>query len=243
MQPQRPLCDVPWLGISVVLSDGRINFCCFSDATVGNVNEESFEQIWNGKIMQNIRKSLSEQRLPSECQSASCPIYRGDDLNYIFNRMEGPSSFKTTGSHDPHAEARVRLQHSELQVNCNGLRTGDTLEVNLEFYYQGEPLVSDLFVGIRHPDGVIRFLPDFEDYAVPFKSFVRFSEDRVPLRFKVVEERIDCSQTEGKYEICAALFQHDSNPNLLSNCYWSSTKPFNITTGHFSSLSISDTSL
>jgi len=221
---QQPLCDVPWLGTSVILSDGNVNFCCFSNAVVGNVHEVPFEQIWHGTIMRRIRHALSEQQLPPECQVTSCPIYRHDDMHYIFNRMRGSNSFKATGTHDPHAWVRERLQRSELRVDET--RAGDTLEVSLEFHYQGAPMVADLFVGIWHPDHGIRFLPNYEDYAIPFRSCVEFSEECMPLRFKVCEQRLATLQTIGDYQICAALFENNSNPNLVSNCYWSMSKTF-----------------
>ena len=158
----------------------------------------------------------------------SCPIYRSDNMHYIFDRMQGPNSFKETGTHDPHAWVRERLQGSELRVNCNEVWAGDMLEVSLEFYYRGEPMVADLFVGLCHPDRRIRFLPNYEDYAVPFRSDVEFSEDRVPLRFNVFEQCLDALQAAGDYQICAALFERNSNPNLVSNCYWSASKFFNV---------------
>jgi hypothetical protein len=223
-QPRSPLCDVPWVGTVVVLSDGSVNFCCYSSAVVGNVNRESFEDIWDGPIMRDIRQALSEHRLPPQCQSTSCPFYRGDELSYIYDRMEGSHSFRATGTPDPHAQVRGRLRGSELRVSRNELRTGDSLEVSLEFFYQGKPMLVDLFVGIRCPDGVIRFLPDFEDYPEPFLSFFEFGEDRSPLQFTVLDHEADCFQAAGEYEICAALFEGGSNPNILSNCYWSESK-------------------
>lgn len=208
----------------MVLSDGGVNFCCSSSAVAGNVNEESFEKIWNGTFMQRIRRALREGRLPPECRSPSCPIYRGDDLNYIVERMRGPSRFERTGKHDPHAWLRERLQRSGLQVNRNEVRSGDILDVSLEFYYQGDPMIADLFIGIRYPEGEIRFLPYFEEYAMPFLSSVMFSEDRIPLRFNLLHQRLDAWPAGGEYLICAALFERNSNPNLLSNCYWSATQ-------------------
>lgn len=229
-QPRRPLCDVPWLGASVVLSDGNVNFCCYSSSVIGNVKKQSFEQIWNGLVMRRIRQSLSEHRLPPECQSTSCPFYRGDSLHGIFERMEGPNRFQVTKTHDPHSVIRERLHGSELLVNNEEMQIGDTLEVKLEFHYTGEPIFADLFVGIRYPDGVIRFLPNFEEYAVPFSTHIEFREDKVPLRFKVLKQHLD-SATIGDYHICAALFERDSNPNLLSNCYWSASKTVKLKLG------------
>lgn len=223
IQSRQPLCDVPWFGTSVVLSDGKVNFCCFSSVSVGNVNKESFEQIWNGPIMHRIRQVLSKWQLPPECQSTACPFYRGDDLHYIFERMNGPNRFQVTKTDDPHLVIREKLQGTELLVKNEETKIGDILNVELEFHFKGGPMVADLFVGIRYPDGVIRFLPNFEEYAVPFWAHIEFREDKAPLRFEVLKQRLD-STIAGDYHICAALFERNSNPNLLSNCYWSANK-------------------
>lgn len=222
-QPRRPLCDVPWLGTVVVLSDGNVNFCCFSSVSVGNVNKESFEQIWNGLIMRRIRHALSKQQLPPECQSTACPFYRGDDLHYIFERMDGPNRFQVTKTHDPHFAIREGLQGSDLLLTNEETGSGCVLDVELEFHYKGGHMVADLFLAVRHPDGGIRFLPNGEEYAVPFSTHIEFREDKVPLRFEVLKQRLD-STIAGDYHICAALFERNSNPNLLSNCYWSANK-------------------
>lgn len=218
-----PLCDVPWNGTSVVLSDGSVNFCCFSGAVVGSVKEKPFEQVWNGSIMQDIRQSLSEQRFPSQCQSTRCPIYRGDDQHFILDRMGGQNSFKATGTHDPHKQVRERLQRSELQVNHKTVKPGDTLGVNLAIHCTGIPLVADLFIGIRCPDGAMHFLPNFEEYAVPFMSYMELNEDQAPQQIEVLAEPVDFFQAAGEYQICTSLFESGSNPNLQSNCYWSAT--------------------
>lgn len=223
-QSRRPLCDVPWFGTVVVLSDGSVNFCCYSSAVVGNVNKESFQEIWNGTVMSEIRQELSEQRLPPQCRSASCPFYRGDERNYIFDRMEGPHSFRVTGTHDPHARVRESLQGSELRVNRDESETGNTVEVSLEFCCRGEPVLADILVAIRYPDGSIRFLPDLVEYAMPFRTCIELREDQVPLQVNILGQGMDCFQVEGDYEICAALIESGSDPNLLSNVYWSESK-------------------
>ena len=221
--PPRPLCDVPWLGTSVVLSNGRVNFCCFSSVVVGNVNEEPFEKVWNGTAMQEIRRSLTERRLPPQCQSTSCPIYRGDKLHYLLGRMEGYNRFEVSGSHDPHQHVRERLQGSGIRMKGTNLQAGDTAEVRIELCYRGALVLADLFIAIQPPNGANRFLPNCEEYAVPFLAEVGLNEHGSPLQLvsSVSGEHL---KTAGKYQICAALFQRDSNPNLLSNCYWSDSK-------------------
>src|SRR5215470_8503674 len=152
---KQPLCDVPWLGTSVVLSNGNVNFCCFSDAIVGNVNEQTFEQIWNGARMRDVRRALSEQRLPAECQSTSCPIFRGDTAHYLIDRMNG---------NDP-ARDRIEpsmvkecLRGSALSLSSDTVDFAETLEIAINLRWRGAPLLADLFIAVRRDDGLCLFL-------------------------------------------------------------------------------------
>jgi hypothetical protein len=206
-----------------MLSDGGVNFCCFSDAVVGNVNQNSFEEIWNGETMQGIRSELTEQRLPRECQSTSCPIYRGDDLHYILDRMEGRNRFAASGTHDPHRQLRERLEGSKIEVHGDHPRIGKTLELSVDLKWRGEPSNADLFIAISRPDGQFCFLPTNEEFPLPFLCVVGLAESGTPLRFDA-RASASCFPVAGNYQLCAALFETNSNPNLLSNCYWSETR-------------------
>lgn len=228
----RPLCDVPWLGTSIVQSDGSVNFCCFSSTTVGNVNEQSFQEIWNGSAMIEIRESLSQGRLPAACRSTSCPMFRGDDLHYLFDRMEGPHRFRRTGTHDPHRRIREQLAGTTLVTSRDSVRIGGTLNVALQVRYRGEPLAADLFVGIVAPDGTIRFLPEFEDYAIPLSMSLELNGTRDSREIPLFDRRVDMFGPPGVYEFCAALFDRDSNPNLPSNCYWAESTVVNVNPVH-----------
>jgi len=222
----RPVCDVPWLGTSIVLSTGDVAFCCYSeDPIIGNVNNEPLERIWNGPVMQEIRRALLEQRLPPRCQCSMCPIYRGDKLTYLTGRMEGYFRYDVTGTHDPHGYVRDWLHGSELRVIKKSPHAGEAVGLEIELRYRGEPITADLFVAVRTPDGGYRFLPDGAEYALPFVPAVELSQASAPLNFSAPLQA-DWLQTEGDYEVCAALFVKDSSPNLLSNCYWSATEPF-----------------
>ena len=205
-QSQYPLCDVPWLGTSIVQSDGSVNFCCFSSGVAGNVNQQSFEEIWNGPIMQRIRHSLIKRQLPTECRSNSCPIFRGDELHYLYDRMEGSYSFKKTGTDDPHAQIRGRLQGSTLSANRSVVRHQDELKINLELHYHGDLVTVDLFVGVMYPDGAIRFLPDFEDYATPFKMAIQLPGNQGLIRFSLFDQRAEALTFSGTLpDLCRSL--------------------------------------
>jgi hypothetical protein len=214
--PKRPLCDVPWFGNSVVLSNGDVNFCCFSDAVAGNVKQASFEQIWNGPVMQRIRSELIAQHLPVKCRTAACPIHRGDTSDLIHLRMEGALA-RLLGIPDP-AAVRERLCDVELQAFVQRRGKETVLRLSLAYSYSGGPLTADLFAGIRCADGLVRFLPNQEEFPVPFACALPLLEHgesswELPLSF-------EAASGGSEYALCIALFEKDSNPNLPSNCYW-----------------------
>lgn len=206
---ERPLCEVPWMGRALVLSNGDVNFCCYTDAIVGNVNEQPFEEIWRGKAMERIRSELTQRRLPPECQSTSCPFYRGDTLHYLVNRGHASTRLYDGRRNDNMSDSALRLERHHLKA-------GDTVELHVRLQCRGGPFSSDLFIALEQPNGLCRFLPDYEEYAVPFCSDVVLQEDvatEVDARGRVAGP--------GKYRICAALFEAASDPNQIANCYWS----------------------
>lgn len=220
---KRPLCDVPWLGNSLVHADGALNFCCHSNASIGNVNEQRFEQIWNNPQMQKIRQALAAQVLPPECQTSSCPIYRGDDKNYITDRMTGPNAHRMVGHEDPHKTIRQRLKGSLIKLSEAG--RGQVPSITLELSVEGEPVKADLFVAMTAPDGTLKFLPGNEPFAIPFRSTVELREQAQSFEIFSSETQPGIEMT-GRYSVCAALFQRKQNPNILSNCYWSESTEF-----------------
>jgi radical SAM protein with 4Fe4S-binding SPASM domain len=226
-QPKRPICDVPWLGGSVVLSNGDVYFCCFSGTKVGNVNETSFQDIWNGGTMQGIRQALIEGQLPTECRSGSCPIYRRDDRHYVVERMNSPhmppQADGTRQLDDVIRETRASLSTVRLQLSkgCSA----QSLQLSLRLDMATPDLVADLFVAIDGPTGNRRFLPDHL-FAVPYAAEVDCSRT---LAIELDTHGLgDFMESPGLYRLCAALFEPRSNPNILANCYWSAMESFRL---------------
>ncbi len=63
-----PKCYQPW-SYAYVRHDGFVQACCFSEKFVmGNLNEKTFEEIWNDKPYQEFR-ALVNKRPPPECQT------------------------------------------------------------------------------------------------------------------------------------------------------------------------------
>jgi hypothetical protein len=221
---QSPVCDVPWIGTLVVLSDGSVNFCCNSSAIVGNVNHTPFAEIWNGPELQEIRQSLAEQRLPPQCQTSSCPFHRGDPQNSLYDRMEGDYGYRKTSTSHPHAEIYPRFAGSLLRLS-DSLHSVGEISLNLDLQYNGPPLMADLFVSLKSEGGALRFLPECEEFAVPWAA-------RVSLETGALQVTLWTGRTinwgVGQHEVCVAWFVADSNPNLLANCYWSQVETFQI---------------
>ncbi|MDE8348498.1 MAG: radical SAM protein [Acidocella sp.] len=72
----RRLCTVPWHS-SVILGNGDIAACCVPGLVMGNVNETSLEEIWNGPAYQELRRTVNSSTPPPSC--ATCPMFRLTD--------------------------------------------------------------------------------------------------------------------------------------------------------------------
>jgi hypothetical protein len=213
--PVHPLCDVPWVGRSVVLSDGRVNFCCYSDAVVGNVNEHPLEQIWRDAPMRRIRETLARQRFPVECQSNSCPIFRGDRYSFLHERMDG----RARGEEAEHD--RRELDASTLAITPARVAPGDRVKVELRLASRGAPRAVDLFVGVTAPDGGVRFLPEWTETPLPFAQGVEAGGAGGPKTLALFDAPAGDEIVPGAYEICVGLFFPGANPNVAANCLWS----------------------
>lgn len=85
-------CFFPWT-FSTISSDGKVEPCCFWDDTVmGNINEVSFKEIWNGEKYRNLREKVNSQDPPKPCKNCRARIPESvDSISYHLQR-----SFKKT---------------------------------------------------------------------------------------------------------------------------------------------------
>lgn len=61
-------CQRPWTGL-MVESDGNCRVCCFTSPFVGNLNQQSFDEIWNGEPLQELRRSFLDGTPPEGCRT------------------------------------------------------------------------------------------------------------------------------------------------------------------------------
>jgi MoaA/NifB/PqqE/SkfB family radical SAM enzyme len=69
-------CEAPWRWL-VVNNRGDCLPCCYLQGTVGNLERQSIEEIWNGRPMQELRASIAQGEVHPLCQGASCRYVRG----------------------------------------------------------------------------------------------------------------------------------------------------------------------
>ena len=82
-------CQDPWCKAHVVV-DGQVSFCCMGQTWIGDLNRESFEQIWNGKEASRYRKGLQSGEYYKDCQV--CPQVRpADPVAYEKYNRPAPS--------------------------------------------------------------------------------------------------------------------------------------------------------
>lgn len=77
------LCTRPW-NSTVVLSDGTVLPCCYdysNEWPMGNLNDKTFEEIWNDAPYRDFRSKLISGKVPKIC--VNCP---GKSFGTLFNK-------------------------------------------------------------------------------------------------------------------------------------------------------------
>ena len=73
----REKCNLPW-EYMLIQTDGNIYPCCHSKYFLGNLNNDSWENIWNGPKAKELRKKFMKNILPKECVNQPCGLGKVD---------------------------------------------------------------------------------------------------------------------------------------------------------------------
>lgn len=66
-------CPHPWVNVNI-LSDGTVKPCCWCKGHIGNLNRETFDEIWNGNKVAELRQSILDNKIHPMCKNAPCPF-------------------------------------------------------------------------------------------------------------------------------------------------------------------------
>jgi MoaA/NifB/PqqE/SkfB family radical SAM enzyme len=72
----KKICYNPWTHFEVNNPNGNVTMCCDVDTVLGNINEQSIEEIWNGKMYQKMRRMMFEEGGEKMC-SPNCLLLNG----------------------------------------------------------------------------------------------------------------------------------------------------------------------
>lgn len=64
-------CSCPWDWV-MITADGTVRPCCYAKDSAGNLNDQSLEEIWNGRTMLEVRYFIEHNELHSLCRHAAC---------------------------------------------------------------------------------------------------------------------------------------------------------------------------
>ena len=77
-------CMIPWIHLHG-WPDGRAYPCCLANAKhpVGNLNEQSMEEVWNDAPMRQLRKNMLEDKPCKECNDCYEQEASGFSSNFV----------------------------------------------------------------------------------------------------------------------------------------------------------------
>jgi radical SAM protein with 4Fe4S-binding SPASM domain len=75
-------CLEPWRS-AVILGNGDVTACCIPGTVIGNLHENTMEEIWQGERFQDFRRKVNSSDPPASCRA--CPIHRkrNNRLGYL----------------------------------------------------------------------------------------------------------------------------------------------------------------
>lgn len=66
--PQHSLCYAPFNSLYVVHDTGAVRPCCKFEGSIGNIQQQSLSEIWQGEAVQNLRSAMKQGHRPKECR-------------------------------------------------------------------------------------------------------------------------------------------------------------------------------
>ena len=71
------ICSLPWTNF-LVERDGTVRVCCFNGTILGNLKEQSVDEIWHGANFTKLREAISNNDFSNGCRR-DCPVIKTVD--------------------------------------------------------------------------------------------------------------------------------------------------------------------
>lgn len=83
-------CEVPW-GTVTITGNGDVMACCMPGTVVGNLNEESLDEIWSGPRFADFRMRVNTSNPPTSCRNCGMARVRNNRRAYAPVRYALPT--------------------------------------------------------------------------------------------------------------------------------------------------------
>lgn len=102
-------CEFPWSWL-VVDARGAARPCCHASIAVGNITQQTIEEIWEGPAMVRLRAAISAGRIDPICRNAACNFVRDTERHLALHggldskyelRIGGTTHICSSGWSDP----------------------------------------------------------------------------------------------------------------------------------------------
>ena len=198
------VCKHPWSHFEVNNPNGDVTMCCNNDTVLGNVNQETVEQVWNGERFQSVRKRMRDEGALSMCPH-TCPVLQGgkkyENLDWFTELTENSDQRKNAVLNEEEYTAGQTI----LGSIPRWFRFTYSYACNLDCYhcYQRE----DAKMRVKLPD---EFMKEVKEYAT--KAQVIFPFGGEPFFFRPVVQMLE--QHDANLE---TRFHFITNATLLTD--------------------------
>jgi len=188
------VCHHPWTHFEVNNPNGDVTMCCDNNTVLGNVNDSSVEEIWNGEKYQDIRKSMRNQGAHAICPH-TCPVMAGfkrwQEMDW-FDELPAESQVKKNALLNKSEFDGGKL---ELSSKPRWMRFCYSYACNLDCYhcYQRE----DAKINRSLPD---KFIQEIYKHAENYQYLYFFGGE--PFMYKPVTKMMADIQTPSECRYC-----------------------------------------
>jgi len=156
------VCKHPWSHFEVNNPNGNVTMCCNNDMVLGNVNENTISEIWNGELFQTNRARMRDEGAYAMCPH-TCPVLQGGKK---YEDMDWHTELSEDGAQRRNAvlnEDEYKAGKAALKSQPRWLRFTYSYACNLDCYhcYQRE----DAKMRVKLPDEFMDELPEFAKTA------------------------------------------------------------------------------
>ncbi len=162
------VCDHPWTHFEVNNPNGNVTMCCDNATVLGNVNEGSVEDIWNGERFQSIRKKMANEGAHLLCPH-TCPILQGGKRYRNLSWYEDLPTQSLARQNAAQNEIEFDQRLTTLESKPRWMRFAYSYACNLDCYhcYQRDDALMRLKLPASFMQQITEMSPHFQ-VVLPF---------------------------------------------------------------------------